>query len=382
MAHPSNESVTPTPLKLLCTTSLQACEIMTPLITSIYKDLGQNQVKTKHDDSAFTIADGLVQRLLCVLFNSASSSFSSIVGEEDAAVQTDSWDEVNGLPIPHHILPLVQSVKSDIEILGNSLCGNYAKLTVFIDPIDGTREFSTGKGEQCSICIGFADEHGAAIGGVVYRPLTPIPTWAVGAKCEGFAEHNLKAAGDITRDQGDLLTSNGNISPFIATLIDELGMQRIRAGGAGNKMLLLLESSLQSASAKSDITKNSMLYIQDRGLSRWDTCAAEAVLEAFGGKIIKLTSLQSGDVSGRYTYLASENNLDFVPGSARLTKYNSADTIIIEQNEMAQTVSQVKPYSNLCGLVAFGKEWSDKNDMKVMIEAIKKAAAKNAPSYD
>ena len=27
------------------------------------------------------------------------------------------------------------------------------------------------------------------------------------------------------------------------------------------------------------------VYIQDRGLSRWDTCAAQAVIEAYGGSL-------------------------------------------------------------------------------------------------
>ena len=43
--------------------------------------------------------------------------------------------------------------------------GPYKDLTVFIDPIDGTREFSTGKGTQCSICIGFASSDGLPVAG-------------------------------------------------------------------------------------------------------------------------------------------------------------------------------------------------------------------------
>ena len=240
---------------------------MTPLISTIYNDLSKSEVKTKQDNSAFTIADGLVQRLLYVLF--ASVQFRGIVGEEDTICSSageGSWDQVDGLTIPKHILPIVQFAKSKIEALSSSLRGDYSKISVFIDPIDGTKEFSTGKGEQCSICIGFADEDGKAAGGVVYRPLTLNPTWAAGAISERYADHNfdLKARNQV--DEGGLLTSNGSISKFIESLMIELGVKRVKAGGAGNKMLLLLERSLQLVE---NSTMSSMLYIQDRGVSHY-----------------------------------------------------------------------------------------------------------------
>ena len=46
------------------------------------------------------------------------------------------------------------------------------------------------------------------------------------------------------------------ISPFIVALIKELGYDRVPSGGAGNKMLMLLEGK-------------GAAYIQDRGVSRW-----------------------------------------------------------------------------------------------------------------
>ena len=160
-------------------------------------------------------------------------------------------------------------------------------------------------------------------------------------------------------------------------------MKRLKAGGAGNKMLLLLERSLISNEKD---RMNSMLYIQDRGVSRWDTCAAEAVLEAFGGKILKLTHVQQKihDASeGRYKYLESETNLDFIPGMAQLTKYNCKNNERIQPNQMMiDDVGQVKPYSNLCGLVALGKEWNTVEGLKLITEAVLKAAEKDSPSYD
>ena len=102
---------------------------------------------------------------------------------------------------------------------------------------------------------------------------------------------------------------------------------------------------------------------------------------------MKLTSIHgntgnSGEMNNRYRYLKTDTNLDFVPGIARLTKYNSVSCDAIQPNQMADDVNQVKPYSNLCGLVAVGKEWSNVEGMKLISDAIHRAGEKNAPSYD
>ena len=88
------------------------------------------------------------------------------------------------------------------------------------------------------------------------------------------------------------------------------------------------------------------------------------------------------DERGRYRYLAGETNLDFIPGSACLTKYNCANCRTIKPGRMAENVCQVKPYSNLCGLVAFGKEWNNSEGLNYITEALRGATWKNVPSYD
>ncbi len=87
--------------------------------------------------------------------------------------------------------------------------------------------------------------------------------------------------------------------------------------------------------------------------------------------------IEKGENERRYTYLASDANLDFVPNTAFLTKYNS-NLQGFAPGQKADDVRQVKPYSNLCGLVAFTKE----GNMKYLQDAIRKAAAVNPPSLD
>ena len=169
-----------------------------------------------------------------------------------------------------------------------------------------------------------------------------------------------------------MLTTNGSISPFVEALIEELGLERVRSGGAGNKMLILLASSLASA----EDGGGSCLYIQDRGVSRWDTCAAEAILRAFGGDLVKLEP----DEEPHYTYLETDCNLDFVPGLATCTKYNSRTNDAL--GERVNDVESFKPYSNLCGMIAFGKEFNTDDGRRTLRDAIRKASKRVPPSYD
>ena len=263
----------------------------------------------------------------------------------------------------------MESSRDAINELAKSIDTNaYKSLTVFIDPIDGTREFSTGLGEQCSICIGFADASGKPVAGIVYRPIPTTTTWASGAKSENFINSNLDLA-TVPNPKG-FLTSNGGISKFIGSLIEELGFERVPSGGAGNKMLMLLEGK-------------GAAYIQDRGVSRWDTCGAEAVIEAYGGTLSKLNTFIANKSLTSYTYLKSSTNLDFESGLSNLTPYNAADKNSVKKGEeiRAVTVESVKAYSNLCGLIALDGNCV-KNNLDSIHAAIIRAKEASAPSFD
>ena len=87
-------------------------------------------------------------------------------------------------------------------------------------------------------------------------------------------------------------------------------METEHASGAGNKVLLLLAGI-------------GSIYLQHRGLSRWDTCAAEAVAHAKKGLLCMLEPMVTSKATVQYTYLQSDINLDFLTNSANLTPYNA-----------------------------------------------------------
>jgi hypothetical protein len=123
-------------------------------------------------------------------------------------------------------------------------------------------------------------------------------------------------------------------------------------------------------------------YIQDRGVSRWDTSGAQAVIEAHGGVLGKLTSFAGSQRIESYTYLKSPVNLDFEPGVASLTPFNAADKAAVKKGETrpATDAAMVKPYSNLCGLLAVDSACVPQLD--AIYEAIQRAKAVAPPAYD
>ena len=138
-------------------------------------------------------------------------------------------------------------------------------------------------------------------------------------------------------------------------------------GGAGNKVLMLLEG-------------RGRCYIQDRGVSRWDTCASEALLEAFGGKFGKLSKFCNEifplPIFRGYTYLKTHVNLDF-ERKAVLTKFNSKKRKRGDDGTIP-TVNEFNCYSNICGHIALAPG----ENVSIYRDAIECVLRKCKPCFD
>eukprot|EP01064_Diplonema_japonicum_P035864 TRINITY_DN7882_c0_g2_i1.p1 TRINITY_DN7882_c0_g2~~TRINITY_DN7882_c0_g2_i1.p1 ORF type:complete len:358 (+),score=81.24 TRINITY_DN7882_c0_g2_i1:43-1116(+) len=345
-----------------------ACKEMTPMLTELYGMIGKGTAKEKADKSIFTVADGLVQCLVAEKL--LGNTGVKIVGEEDATVQIQqSPFMVGDLTIPKEVEESITKITEKFDELKKTLLSDdnktFSTLTAFIDPIDGTREFSTGLGEQCSICIGFAIE-GKPVAGIVYRPLSNPPTWASGCLSEGYTSGNITQCKEPAPVGSHVLTSNGGISTFIENYMATKPAERVKSGGVGNKMLMLLEGGPK------------MCYFQDRGVSRWDTCAAQAILESRGGVLLKLSPLIASGATECYTYKESDVNLDFTPSEAVLSLYNCTDKS--QAGEIATSASQVQPYANLAGL--FALHTNDKETLESFVKIFQTLAKDTKPSYN
>jgi len=377
------------PLTSLLETSKEACDSIGAMVRRFYLAINSETSTLKADKSVFTIADGIVQELLAEYLFAGAGKFRAIVGEEDSTSTNivNRPYSVDTLSVPQEFEDLIDETRNAVAALASRIPeGAFSDLTIFIDPIDGTREFSTGKGSQCSICIGFAGSDGRPVAGLVYRPIptdacdpstsdsaaasprTAQCSWAAGASGEGCVMGNLNAGAEPSTS--GFLTTNGAISKFTEVLMEELKYERVPSGGAGNKMLLLLEGK-------------GAVYIQDRGVSRWDTCGAQAVIEAYGGKLCRLDEFVDKKALTSYTYAKGDSNADFVAGLANLTPYNARDGKSVVKGApplKAETAAQVKAYANLNGLLAVSSAGMPQLD--AIHAAISAAKEKSPPAYD
>ena len=112
--------------------------------------------KLKADATYFTIADGIVQHMFIEhLFS--GGKFAQIVGEEDESkinILSKPYT-VDDLVVPEEFNAVIEATLKKIKMLASRIDPEaYKAITVFVDPIDGTREFATGQGEFVTVLIG------------------------------------------------------------------------------------------------------------------------------------------------------------------------------------------------------------------------------------
>jgi len=360
----------------LCKITKQACDILQPMIQKFYDKINVNSsgdmTKKKADASYFTIVDGVVQHLI-INYLFRGNKFAEIVGEEDGSdiniVQKPF--HVDELVVPEEFEGIISEARERMSELSKRIdYFSYKSLTVFVDPIDGTREFATGKGEACSMLIGYNDQFGKPVAGIMYRPIinskAPKVTWAAGAKAESYYEAVLDVP--TTPQPRGMLVTDARVSDFIVQLTFELGFVRVPSLASGNRALMLLEGKAGA-------------YIRDTGgFAKWDCSGPGAVLEAAGGVMGKLPPFLSSKAVDSYTYLKTEKNLDFEPGVVSLTLSNARDKSAAinmrtdgEHEYLVDDVDTLKEYSCLLGLVAFNKEGLKNSDEvhNAMLKVIK-----------
>ncbi|CAL7949584.1 unnamed protein product [Xylocopa violacea] len=219
-------------------------------------DKGKNDLQTE--------ADRCAQR--CIIA-SLSHQFPNItiIGEEGSTncevpsdwIVTEADQEVLEFKLPAHLE----------EIDPKDVC-------VWVDPLDGTSEYTQGLVEHVTVLVGVAIGR-TAIGGVIHQPyyknteneILGRTLWGInGAGFGGFtpsAPPNGKKIITTTRSHSDC-----NVEAAINALSPD---EVLRVGGAGYKVILLMEGKAHA------------YVMASKGCKRWDTCAPEAILHAVGG---------------------------------------------------------------------------------------------------
>uniref|UniRef100_A0ABI7W2T7 3'(2'),5'-bisphosphate nucleotidase 1 n=1 Tax=Felis catus TaxID=9685 RepID=A0ABI7W2T7_FELCA len=192
-----------------------------------------------------TKADRLAQMSVC---SSLARKFPklTIIGEEDLPseevdqelIEDGQWEEILKQPCPSQY----SAIKEE-------------DLVVWVDPLDGTKEYTEGLLDNVTVLIGIAYE-GRAIAGVINQP---------------YYNYQLKEA---PAGKHIITTTRSHGSKLVMDCVAAMNPDDVlRVGGAGNKIIQLIEG------------KASAYVFASPGCKKWDTCAPEVILHAVGGKL-------------------------------------------------------------------------------------------------
>ncbi|XP_017267491.1 3'(2'),5'-bisphosphate nucleotidase 1 [Kryptolebias marmoratus] len=215
-----------------------------------------------------TMADRLAQQSICA---SLSRRFPKItmIGEEDLPAEEIQED-------------LLENGQSE-EILQKNCPEEYSalkeeELVVWVDPLDGTKEYTEGLLDNVTVLIGIA-YGGRAIAGVINQPFYNYQLGAgatLGRTMWGML--GLGAFGfqlqEVPSDKRIVTTTRSHSNKVVIDCINAMEPHEVvRVGGAGNKIIQLVEG------------KASAYVFASPGCKKWDTCAPEAILHAVGGRL-------------------------------------------------------------------------------------------------
>jgi len=150
-----------------------------------------------------------------------------------------------------------------------------------IDPLDGTKEFSQLRddwGVHVALTFG-----GACGVGVVYLPTQGLLLWGVAPTVAWEGERvGIEGSADYVSAEGEgpdaprVTVSRSHTPPWVEEFARVIGAgEFVPYGGCGNKTMRLL-------------TGEADLYVHNKGLKEWDTCAPETIARAAGWFVGKL----------------------------------------------------------------------------------------------
>lgn len=177
-----------------------------------------------------------------------------------------------------------------------------------VDPLDGTQEFIDG-GVEFTVNIALIDE-GVPVLGVVYAPMLDLMYSAVAGegawKRHGLNRRSIRTRGLSQRLANDLpvelVCSRRHgveaMGPLAASLELSLGLVVTKSVGSSLKFCLVAEGEAD-------------LYPRLAPCCEWDTAAAQAIVEAAGGRIVdirwqRLTYNKSESVLNDHFYVLGD----------------------------------------------------------------------------
>jgi len=152
-------------------------------------------------------------------------------------------------------------------------------LTVWVDPLDGTKEYTQGLLDHVTVLIGIAVGK-ESVAGVIHQPYwnykSADPNAVVGRTFYGLIGSGVYGLSPVPppADQRIVTTTRSHGTGLVQQALEVLKPDQVlKVGGAGHKVMLLMEGEAHA------------YVFPSPGCKKWDTCAPEAILHAMGGKL-------------------------------------------------------------------------------------------------
>ncbi|BES90308.1 Inositol monophosphatase family [Nesidiocoris tenuis] len=224
---------------------------------------GELGIVEKGKNDLQTLADSSAQKCIIAALTKCYPK-ATIIGEEGQLALDDVPEEWTDISPNDEILK--RTCPKDLETVKEE------DITIWVDPLDGTKEYTEGLVGHVTVLIGMAVGDNA-VGGIIHQPFVDCN----GTK--GRTIWGMKGVGlggfDVRQPDPSkfiLTTSRSHSNEQVEKALKILNPDEvIRVGGAGYKALLLLEGRAHA------------YVFPTPGTKRWDTCAPEAVLNAVGG---------------------------------------------------------------------------------------------------
>ncbi len=226
---------------------VEICQEAGKEILEVYNDEAGFQVDLKSDDSPVTRADIAANRVIVNMLNTVTPDIPVLT--EESAVQP--FEERQHWP-------------------------RYW----IVDPLDGTKEF-INRADQFTVNIALVENHVATLG-VVYVPVSGVAYVGnqegafkiVDGEAQEITCRALKGQSDTIEVVASKRHLSAETEQFISAVQKNFGEVSTTSIGSSLKFCLLAEG-------------NADIYPRFAPTSEWDTAAAQAVVEAAGGKVLK-----------------------------------------------------------------------------------------------
>jgi len=193
-------------------------------------------------------------------------------------------DETNVMKRLKDSVPLIQGINLNEEhkkIWNNQL--ELSKLKIWIDPLDGTKEYTLGYVQYVTSLLGIAVDNNSQYG-VIHKPFgghdkekqeTYLGGKGLGVmKYEDSKVINLPPFTDKGVDDVTLLVTRSHYNESTERMIKAVKPSKaLKVGGAGNKILEVI------------VGEGNCYIYPSKGLKLWDVCAGEALIKSLNGYI-------------------------------------------------------------------------------------------------